>query len=242
VGDEVPEGGRGLDFGALDEEDEEFVPIWVERGDIASEIPKSDDANAALSKATQRYDLHLSADLLPITLYSSAKQQDTELIFDSPADNVSLLDPDPDSLALAIVATPATLQSLAVDEQSSETILTPSSSGFVRPKIIYATPCCAISILRKVAYSTLLALASMYASWVVFNYVLWLQSCIILPSLILKHRDAFVFAAVLLVPLLWMVIGYVCSAKMRGVVWVVVWACVGASQVLTVRDWEQILA
>jgi hypothetical protein len=81
----------------------------------------------------------------------------------------------------------------------------------------------------------------MYASWVVFNYVLWLQSCIILPSLTLKHRDAFVVAAVLLGPLLWIAIGYVSSAKVRGVVWVVVWACVGASQVIMVRNWESLI-
>jgi hypothetical protein len=224
----------GLDFGALDEEDAVFVPIWVGKDDVQrDDIHKSDEADAAFTKATELHDLDMSADLPLITLDSSVKQQDTELIFDSPANNVSFLDPDPDSLALAIVATSTNLQSLAVEGQSSDTILT--------PKTIYATPSPAISILRKVAFLTLLALASMYASWVVFNYVLWLQSCIILPSLILKHRDAFVVAAVLLGPFLWIAIGYVCSAKVRGVVCVVVWACVGASQVIMVRNWESLI-
>jgi hypothetical protein len=116
----------------------------------------------------------------------------------------------------------------------------PPFSG-LHTAIIYATPSRASFILRKVAYLTLPALASMYDSWVVFSYVLWLQSCIILPSLILKHRDAFVVAAVLLGPLLWIAIGYVCSAKVRVVVWVVVWACVGASQVIMVRNWESLI-
>jgi hypothetical protein len=209
----------GLDFGALDEEDAVFVPIWVEKDYVQrDDIHKSDETNAAFTKATQLHGLDLSADLPLITLDSSAKQQDTQPIFDPPADDMSLVDPKADDINSAIVATPTTLQSLAVEEQSTITILTTPSSGSVTPKIIYTTPSRAISILRKVAYPTLLALASMYASWVVFNYVLWLQPCIVLPSLILKHRDAFVFAAVLLGPLLWMVIGYVCSAKMRGVV------------------------
>jgi hypothetical protein len=233
----------GLDFGVLDKEDGGFVPIWVEKDDVQrDDVRKSDETNAAFTKATQLHGLDLSADLPLITLDSSAKQQDTQPIFDPPGDDMSLVDPKANDINSAVVANPATLQSLAVEEQSSNTILTPPSSGSVTPKIIYATHSRAISILRKVAYPTLLALASMYASWVVFNYVLWLQSCIILPSLILKHRDAFALAAVLLGPLLWMVIGYVCSVKMRGVVWVVVWACIGASQVITRRDWGRILA
>jgi hypothetical protein len=172
----------GLGFGVLDEEDDGFVPIWVEKDDVQrDDVHKSDETNAAFTKATQLHGVDLSADLPRITLNSTVKQQDTELIFDSPADNVSLFDPDPDSLALAIVATSTNLQSLAVEGQSSDTILTPPGSRSITPKAIYATPSPAISILRKVAYPTLLALASMYASWVVFNYVLWLQSCIILP-------------------------------------------------------------
>jgi hypothetical protein len=96
----------GLDFGALDEKDTVFVPIWVGKDNVQrDDIHKSDEADAAFTKATQLRDLDMSADLPLITLDSSVKQQDTELIFDSPANNVSLLDPDPDSLALAIVAT-----------------------------------------------------------------------------------------------------------------------------------------
>jgi hypothetical protein len=95
-----------LDFGALDEKDTVFVPIWVGKDNVQrDDIHKSDEADAAFTKATELHDLDMSADLPLITLDSSVKQQDTELIFDSPANNVSLLDPDPDSLALAIVAT-----------------------------------------------------------------------------------------------------------------------------------------
>jgi hypothetical protein len=64
----------GLDFGALDEEDAVFVPIWVEKDDVQRDGKHgSDEVDAAFTKATQLHGLDLSVDLPRITLDSSVK-------------------------------------------------------------------------------------------------------------------------------------------------------------------------